>query len=69
MTAAKCRARESIDFTDTPPSKKVKLSKQPSLSKNGASKSRPKPLVVDNRHGFKYFSKYLSTSQVHRSII
>ena len=48
MTAAKCKARESIDFTDTPSSKKVKLSKQPSLSKNGASKSRPRPLVVDN---------------------
>ena len=48
MTAAKCRARESIDFKDTPPSKKVKLSKQPPLSKNGACKSRPKPLVVDN---------------------
>ena len=48
MTAAKCRARELIDVADTPPSKKVKLSKQPSLSKNGASKSRPKPLVVDN---------------------
>ena len=47
MTAAKCRARELIDVTDTPPSKNVKLSKQPSLSKNGASKSRPKPLVVD----------------------
>ena len=48
MTAAKCRARESIDFKDTPPGKKVKLSKQPPLSKNGACKSRPKPLVVDN---------------------